>query len=249
MDGKVTLTILLITMTYAASTHASQARCPSGAQFIASANIVINTNNLLSQLADPNLKFFRDVLQFTEQEIETATQSAIEYFNTTFGLDFSESVVDSVTGERRFQNASMSPSRVPFNYTAKADRWLVAGNTRSKCFDYQLGFFGVRFLDDQVLHGTYGGLEGRRVGPGPFQDMVWGYIRINTRPPVLIQYLSTSPSHTSPDGISSDSHIAFHPNLGQGIVLGTVVVTPIDETMTRIVASDTVVFPAKPLIS
>ena len=249
MDGKVTRTILLITMTYAASTHASQTQCPPGAQFIASANIVINTNDLLSQIADPNLTYFRDVLDFTEQDIETATQSAIEYFNTTFGLDFSESVPDSVTGERRFQNASMSPSRVPFNYTAKANRWLVAGNTRSKCFDYQLGFFGVRFLDDQVLHGTYGGLEGRRIGPGPFQDMVWGYIRINTRPPVLIQYQSTSPSHTSPDGISSDSHIAFHPTLGQGIVLGTVVFTPIDETRARIVASDTVVFPAKPLIS
>ena len=97
MDGKVTLTILLITMTYAAG-HGMKTQCPSGAQFIATANIVINTG-LLSQLVDPNLTFFRDVLQFTEQEIETAIQSAIEYFNTTFGLDFSESVADSVTGE------------------------------------------------------------------------------------------------------------------------------------------------------
>jgi len=37
----------------------------------------------LEHLADPNLTFFRDVLQFTEHEIETATQSAIEYFNAT----------------------------------------------------------------------------------------------------------------------------------------------------------------------
>ena len=175
MDGKVTLTILLIAITSAASTHTSQIQCPPGAQFIASTDIVVNTNDLLSQLPDPNLTYFRDVLQFTEQEIETATQSAIVYFNTTFGLDFSESVPDSITGERRFQNASMSASKVPLNLTAKADRWLVAGNTRSKCFDYQLGFFGVRFLDDQVLHETYGGIEGRRVGPGPFQDIVWGY--------------------------------------------------------------------------
>ena len=248
MDGKVTLTILLITMTYAASAHASQTQCPLGAQFIASVNIVVNTNDLLSQIPDPNLTFFRDVLEFTEQDIETATQSAIVYFNTTFGLDFSESVPDSVTNERRFQNASMSPSRVPFNYTAKANRWLVAGKKRSKCFDHQIGFFGVRFLDDQVLHGTYGGLEGRRIGPGLFQDILWGYTRTNTRPPVLIQYQSTSPSHASPDGILSESSIAFHPTLGQGIILGTFVFTPIDETRAQIVAYDTVVFPAEPLI-
>ena len=249
MDGKVTLTILLIAITSAASTYASQMQCRPGAQFIASTDIVVNTNDLLSQFPDPNLAHFRDVLQFTEQEIETATQSAIVYFNATFGLDFSESVPDSITGERRFQNASMSPSKLPFNLTAKADRWLVAGNTRSKCFDYQVGFFGVRFLDDQVLHGTYGGLEGRRVGPGPNIDIVWGYTRTNTKPPVVIQYQSASPSHTSPDGILSENHIAFHPTLGQGIILSRSVLTPIDKTMSRVVSSDTVVFPAKPLIS
>ena len=189
-------------------------------------------------------------MEFSEQQIEAATQSAFEYFNTTFGLDFSESVPDDVTGERRFQNASMSPSRVPFNYTAKASRWLVAGNTRSKCFDQQIGFFSVRFLDDQVLHGTYGGLEGRRVGPGLFQNIAWGYTRTNSRPPLLIQYQSTSPSYTSPNGgISSENSIAFHSTLGQGIILSTVVFTPIDETRARIVAYDTVVFPAEPLTS
>ena len=77
VDGKVTMTIMLITMTYAA-THGKKTQCSSGAQFIASANIVVNTNDLLSQIPDPNLTFFRDVLQFTEQEIETATESAIE---------------------------------------------------------------------------------------------------------------------------------------------------------------------------
>ena len=100
----------------------------------------------------------------------------------------------------------------------------------------------------QVLHGTYGGNEGRRIGPGPFQDIVWGYTRTNSRPPLLIQYQSTSPSHTSPDGIVSENNIAFHSTLGQGIILSTVVFTPIDETRAQIVAYDTVVFPAKPLI-
>ena len=70
----------------------------------------------------------------------------------------------------------------------------------------------------------------------------------NSRPPVLIQYQSASP-HTSPDGIVSENNIAFHPTLGQGIILSTVVFTPIDETRAQIVAYDTVVFPVKPLIS
>ena len=76
MDPKITLTILLITMTPAASAHASQIQCPPGAQFIASANLVVSTN-ILSQTSDPNLTFFRHVLEFSEQQIEAATHLSI----------------------------------------------------------------------------------------------------------------------------------------------------------------------------
>ena len=135
--------------------------CPSGAEFVVLYDVVTSAD-FLQNVPDPDLSFFRDLLKFTEQEIETATQSAIEYFNTTFGLDFSESV-PSEQGQRFFQNASFVPGQAPFTLTAKANRWLVNGNTKSRCFDARIGWFGVRFLGNQVLYGSYGGTEGRTI--------------------------------------------------------------------------------------
>ena len=118
-------------------------------------------------------------MKFAEQEIQTATQSAIEYFNTTFGLDFSESEPNQ-QGQRIFQNASFYPGKAPITATTKANHWLVNGNTKSKCVDVRLGWFVVSFLGEQVLHGTYGGTEGKIVLPPT--EMNWVYMWINTCP-------------------------------------------------------------------
>ena len=87
-----------------------QENCPEGAEFIISFDTVVPLAEFQQNIPDPNLTFFRNVLKFTEPEIQTATQSAIEYFNTTFGLDFSESEPNQL-GQRIFQNASFSPGR------------------------------------------------------------------------------------------------------------------------------------------
>ena len=149
--------------------------------------------------------FFRDVLQFTEQGIETATQSAIEYFNATFGLDS----VPNEQGQRIYQNASFSAAQVPITYTAKANHWLVNGNTKSRCFDARLGWFGVIFQDSQVLYGTYGGTEGRMIGPTSFYALIWAYFWINTCPqsPLVIQMQTSIPEYTNPDGVSTELDI------------------------------------------
>ena len=127
MKSIITIVAVLIVATY------GQEECPRGAEFVVSFDVVTSTD-FFQRVPDPNLTFFRDVLQFTEQEIETATQSAIEYFNATFGLDFSDSVPNE-QGQRIYQNATFSAAQVPFTYTAKANRWLVNGNTKSRCFD------------------------------------------------------------------------------------------------------------------
>ena len=85
MKSTFTIVAVLIVVTY------GQEECPRGAEFAISLDVVASADSI-QRIADPNLTFFRDVLQFTEQEIETATQSAIEYFNERFGLDFSDSV-------------------------------------------------------------------------------------------------------------------------------------------------------------
>ena len=79
-----------------------QEDCPEGAEFIISIDSVVPLAEFQQNIPDPNLTFFRNVLKFTEQEIQTATQSAIEYFNTTFGLDFqSLNPISKVKGSSR----------------------------------------------------------------------------------------------------------------------------------------------------
>ena len=117
-------------------------------------------------------------MKCTEQEIQTATQSAIEYFNTTFGLDFSQSEPNQ-QGHRIFQNASFSASKSPIAATTKSNLWLVNGNTNSRCFDVHLGWFGISFLGEQVLYGTFGGTEGKITLPTT-DVITWFYVCINT---------------------------------------------------------------------
>ena len=251
MKDKICLVAVIITaLTFSVPTTHGQEECPQGASFIVSFDSVIPLADL-QNVPDPNLTFFRNVLRFTEQEIQTAMQSAIEYFNTTFGLDFSNSEPNQ-QGQRIFQNTSFGGEQIPFTATAKANHWLANGNTRSRCFDARIGWFGVRFLGEQVLHGTYGGTEGRRVtGPSTASLLNWLYLWINTCPqsPVIIQQRSTAPASTTPDGISLDPTAASHPILGNGMALCTLFINslPPDQRLARVVYYASVSFPGDPI--
>ena len=120
MKDKICLVAVIITaLTFGVPTTHGQEECPQGASFIVSFDSVIPLADL-QNVPDPNLTFFRNVLRFTEQEIQTAMQSAIEYFNTTFGLDFSNSEPNQ-QGRQIFQNTSFSGEQIPFTATAKAN--------------------------------------------------------------------------------------------------------------------------------
>ena len=223
-----------------------QGDCPQGAEFIISFDNVVQLAEFLQNIPDPNLTFFRNVLKFTEQEIQTATQSAIEYYNTTFGLDFSESEPNQ-QGQRIFQNASFTPSQAPITATAKANRWLVNGNTKSRCFDVRFGWFDVGFVGEQVLYGTYGGSEGRKVASPATDDLTLLYVWIDTCPqsPVIILVKPTAPASMTPDGISIEPGVASHRILGSGISLLTLSVKPLppDQRLARVVLYRLIIFP------
>ena len=222
-----------------------QEDCPEGAEFIISFDSVVPLAEFQQNIPDPNLTFFRNVLKFTEQEIQTATLSAIEYFNTTFGLDFSESEPNQ-HGQSFFQNASFAARKSPITATAKANRWLMNGNTKSKCFDVHLGWFDVTFLGEQVLHGTYGGSEGKTGLPGT-GALTWFYVWINTCPqlPVVILLKSTAPASTTPDGLYIRPDVASHRILGSGINLSTFFLEPLplDQRFARVVIYYSIIFP------
>ena len=223
-----------------------QEDCPEGAEFIISFDNVVTLAEFQQDLPDPNLTFFRNVLKFTEQEIQTATQSAIQYFNTTFGLDFSKTEPNQ-QGHRIFQNASFSARKAPITATTKANRWLVNGNTKSRCFDVRLGWFGVSFLGEQVLYGTYGGSEGRKVPLQVADALFWLYVWINTCPqsPVVILLQSTAPISRTPDGSSLETSVASHRILGSGISLLSLLVQPLppDQRLGRLVLYNSIIFP------
>ena len=223
-----------------------QEDCPQGAEFIISFDNIVSLAEFQQNIPDPNLTFFRNVLKFTEQEIQAATQSAIEYFNTTFGLDFSESEPNQ-QGQRIFQNASFSPGKAPITATTKANRWLVNGNTKSRCFDVRFGWFDVRFVGEQVLYGTYGGSEGRKIPSPATDDLTLLYVWIDTCPqsPVIILVKPTAPASWTPDGISIEPGVASHRILGSGISLLTLSVKPLppDQRLARVVLYRSIIFP------
>ena len=239
--------VIVIALTFGIPTTFGHEKCPQGAEFIITFDGVISLADFVQNSPDPNFTFFRNVLKFSEQEIQTASQSAIDYFNTTYGLDFSQSEPNQ-QGHRIFQNASFGAGQAPFTATTKANRWLVTGSTRSRCFDVRLGWFGVSFLGQQVLHGTYGGTEGRIVN-GPVQDAItWVYVWINSCPqsPVVILLRTTAPSvGRTPDGLSIEAYAASHRILGNGISLSTLFINPLppDRRLARFVLYNSVSFP------
>ena len=246
MNNKIyTGVVIVIALIFGIPTTFGQDECPQGAEFIISFNGVLSAD-VLQDLPDPNLTFFRNVLKFTEQEIQTATQSAIEHFNTTFGLDFSQSEPNQ-QGVRIFQNSSFSARQAPFIATAKANRWLAAGNTKSKCFDVRLGWFGVSFLGQQVLHGTYGGTEGRAADGRRSDAIAWLYLWIDTCPqsPVVLQLQPTAPVGTAPNGFSVEPYVASHRTLGNGICLITsrIQLLPPDRSLVRYLFYHSIIFP------
>ena len=112
----VHLAILVVATTAVKS--ARLRACPADfftAEIILTADVLVPASSLGSN--DPDLTFFRDEIRFSEAEIDLARQSAINFFNTRFGLDFSQT--DPNIPERRvFQNATFEPFFVPLAFTA-----------------------------------------------------------------------------------------------------------------------------------
>ena len=219
--------------------------CPADfftAEIILTADVLVPASSQGSN--DPDLTFFRDEIRFSEAEINLARQSAINFFNTRFGLDFSQT--DPNIPERRvFQNATFEPFFVPFAFTASINNWLVTGNTRSsRCFDTREGGFVVNFISEQVLHGTYGGIEGITVDTD--SNLVWGYYSINAcrTTPLLIQLNNDVPARRTADGIFVDSNRLFHRKLGTGTENGLGYLTPFQNgSFIQFIARRILVFP------
>ena len=204
-------------------TNAAAQSCPatlnSEAQIVFFSDRVLTSEVLQAALVDTNLTFFREVLGFDDPEIQQETQNAFQFFNERFGLDFSRSEPNEL-GIRFFQNATIQPNRAPHGILLSFNRWLLTGNTQSRCFLANIGGYLVNFIGEQTLRGTYGGEEGIQVANNRVLSYEYISISIPHRDSVIIQRRTPIPNERDPIGLFVLFYELSHPTLGQGALRG-----------------------------
>ena len=221
--------------------------CPSE-PFTAVFTASIDQDSLEIIKADPELTFFKTIMQFRDEAIQHTVDDAIQFFNDTFGLDFSTSTPNQ-QNERFFENAKMNPIIVPsnVNYIVTVNNWFRSGNTRSACYLMRDGGFRVSFSAEQTLHGSYGGSVGK---PGRITDSVfYGFYKIEVckQSPIIIQYQSGTPLRAEPiDGISIINCEVYNRVLGHGRAQGIGMSIPVPDKpgQFRALFRNTFTFPA-----
>ena len=172
------------------------------------------------QFLDTNLTYFKNILLYSNEEIEEFTLKAINFFKRRFGLDFTQSPV-TPQGFRIFENATMYPVRVPVEVVATYNRWVInsrEGNTR--CFNMREGGYQVLFTGNQVVRGTYGGEQGQMLTPN--EELGYNFFSTNfcEHTPTIILCGSISPTFRDPYGFGIRHWECFNRQLGRGLVTG-----------------------------
>ena len=176
------------------------------------------TNKVLPTLVpDPDYTYYRETLRFTDAQVEQEKENAIQYYNTQFGLDFSNAEPNEL-GQRFVGNATFQFNFFPINFTAVGNNWIVNGNTRSKCFNIGGGGFEVDFNGSMMVHGVYGGEEGKPIQGD--ETIVHGYLIIFdacSHQPVIIQARAETPSRSLPvEGWLIEEFKLYNQWLGRG---------------------------------
>ena len=183
---------------------------------------------------DPDLVFYRKVLRLTEEEIDRDREAAMQFFKDMYGLNFT-SVEPNDQGQRILGNATFQPDKVVFNFTYVFNSWLVSGRSRTKCFPAEGGGFRVRFSGPMMLHGEYGGDEGKLVSTN--EELVYGHDYIFDackQQGLTFQYESLAPLRSTPvDGYFVTSFRVRNRMLGEGTIWGVGRVTTVDATTRR----------------
>ena len=167
-------------MTAAVSFYTAQ--CPATKKLTAEFALIadaIAPESVTTFNSTTGLHFLRNIMLFTEEEIAQATQDVIQFFNTSFGLDFSQATPDEngrwILADigAMFTIWEFSPK---VNYHLIVNNWSTTGSKLSFCFDNRGGGFGATFKKPLTLNGTYGGEDGKPVVPGDF--VLYGFYNI-----------------------------------------------------------------------
>ena len=222
--------------------------CPSEpftAVFTASLDKTLDFPDTLKD--DPELTFFKTIMQFRDAAIQHTVDDAIRFFDDTFGLNFSASTPNQ-QNERFFENAKMSPFiGVSNDYIVTVNNWFRSGNTRSACYLIRDGGFQVTFSAEQTLRGSYGGTTGKPAGVS--SSVGYGFVSIEVckQSPIIIQVQTATPIRVEPvDGIGIVNLDVYNRVLGHGKAQGIIIIVPDPDEpgRFRVTVRNTVTFPA-----
>ena len=240
--------IVIIFFCMFTGSNARSSNCPTAqwfpAAFVGIVDKVVSTPVIL----DSSFSFFRNVMLFTEEEIAQVEKDAIQFYNTRFGLDFSQSEPDE-WGQRFYQNATFYPARMSpeVQYVITFNHWIVSGNTRSVCFESTIGNFRVTFRDQQILHGTYGGEKGIPVATT--DALGYGYYNFPVCPqePLVVQVSTATPLRVYPhDNFVIENLNIFHRVWGRGLIQGVGRFTLTEDGRVHVTLREVFTFPAHP---
>ena len=204
--------------------------------FKATITVVTNvTFPITASFFDPDLVHFRKTLRFTEEEIDREREAAMRFYKDVYGLDFTN-IEPNGQEQRILGNATFQPNRSPINVTYVFNNWLVSGQPRSKCFSAEYGGFWVHFSGPMLLHGEYGGEEGKLVSTDEDLEYGYDYVFDACKQQGLTFHLeSLAPSRSVPvDGYFVSSFRVTNRMLGEGTMWGVGRLTTVDATTHRV---------------
>ena len=183
---------------------------------------------------DSDLVYYREILHFSEEEINRERELGMRFFNDTYGLDFSN-IEPNEQGQRILENSTFEPFMFSFNNTYVYNSWLVKGKTKTRCFQVGDGGFRVRFTGTVMLHGEYGGKEGKLVFA--MQRLVYGHDYLYDackQQGIIFQLESLTPLR----GVPIDSYIVRtfrvrNRMLGEGTAWGVSRISVVNPTTLR----------------
>ena len=198
-------------------------------------------------IGDPEMKFFKEIMGFRDNDIQHAFDNAIQFFYETYGLDFSLSPPNA-QNEYFFENAKMSVFRFreDIHYPVVLNNWVQTGNPHTTCQAIHNGGFNVTFSGNQLLHGSYGGTHGIAVGVG--NSLNYGYTRLDAydQSPITFQFQTATPFRQEPvDGAIFLNFDMYNSVLGYGKAQGSLTIKPDKNNpgKFRVAARNVITFP------
>ena len=221
MSGQICLFLIAaFTLQFPVSHCGSDGFCPDfSATFVGVIDQRVGPQRLIS---DPEETFFRNDMGLRDIDIQHVFQDAVKFFNETYGLDFSNSQPNEQK-EYFLENAKLNLFRFheDVRFRVVYNNWITTGNTRTTCDNIKIGGYIVTFSRDQLLHGSYGGVDGIPARVGDFIEYGYHIFFVCDQSPIIVLTKNASPFRQEPvDGTVFVDFDIYNQVLGYGKSLG-----------------------------